>query len=83
MVHIYHEFLRDLHSANGKWEYAQSCTPLAGFAAGAYVATLSQIEAAFDKLGHVNQDQTSTVPSFYVNLHADTCRGGALRGSLG
>jgi hypothetical protein len=35
MVHIYRA-LRDLHSANGKGEYAQSCTPIAGFAAGAY-----------------------------------------------
>ena len=52
MVHIYHEFLRDFHSANGK-RYAQSCTPLAGSTAGAYdadlFATLSQIEVAFDK----------------------------------
>ena len=64
MVDIYHDVSCDLHSANGK-RWAQLWTPLFSQTLPpvrttpyTLLATQSQIEAAFDKLSHVNQGPT-------------------------
>jgi hypothetical protein len=59
MVHIYYEFLRDLHSGK-RQEGVRTIVHTSRRLCCRCVrlATLSQIERALDRLGHVNQDQT-------------------------